>query len=119
MARPTESNEQLLCSFCGKSQREVRKLIAGPTVYICDECVRLCNDIIRGEIEQGAGLPPSTSRSSPDRLANIASALRTAAHEMRDLVAERQAGAAAASIREIADRVGALAAAILLMESEG
>jgi len=40
---------QLSCSFCGKSQREVRKLIAGPTVYICDECIRLCNDIIAEE----------------------------------------------------------------------
>ena len=36
----------LVCSFCGKSQDEVRKLIAGPTVYICDECIDLCNDII-------------------------------------------------------------------------
>ncbi|MFO0500161.1 MAG: ClpX C4-type zinc finger protein, partial [Pseudomonadota bacterium] len=39
----------LYCSFCGKSQHEVRKLIAGPTVFICDECVRLCMDIIREE----------------------------------------------------------------------
>ena len=46
MARPTDSNEQLLCSFCGKSQRQVKKLIAGPTVFICDECVEVCNDII-------------------------------------------------------------------------
>ena len=50
-------NEKLLyCSFCGKSQHEVRKLIAGPSVFICDECVDLCNDIIREEVqgEQGA-----------------------------------------------------------------
>src|ERR1700753_1266794 len=46
MARPTDSNEQLLCSFCGKSQRQVKKLIAGPGVYICDECIDLCNEII-------------------------------------------------------------------------
>ena len=39
----------LYCSFCGKSQHEVRKLIAGPTVFICDECVELCMDIIREE----------------------------------------------------------------------
>src|SRR3989338_4023369 len=39
----------LSCSFCGKSQREVKKLIAGPTVYICDECIDLCNDIIAEE----------------------------------------------------------------------
>ncbi len=50
MARPTESNEQLLCSFCGKSQRQVKKLIAGPGVYICDECIDLCNEIIDEEL---------------------------------------------------------------------
>src|ERR1700677_4066647 len=49
MARPTDSNEQLLCSFCGKSQRQVKKLIAGPGVYICDECIDLCNEIIDEE----------------------------------------------------------------------
>ena len=46
MARATDGNEQLLCSFCGKSQRQVKKLIAGPGVYICDECIDLCNEII-------------------------------------------------------------------------
>ncbi|WP_105168848.1 ATP-dependent protease ATP-binding subunit ClpX [Pseudoalteromonas sp. T1lg23B] len=46
-----KSNKLLYCSFCGKSQHEVRKLIAGPSVYICDECVELCNDIIREEIK--------------------------------------------------------------------
>src|SRR4026209_1031926 len=50
MARPTDSNEQLLCSFCGKSQRQVKKLIAGPGVYICDECIDLCNEIIEEEL---------------------------------------------------------------------
>ena len=45
----------LYCSFCGKSQHEVRKLIAGPSVYICDECVELCNDIIREELEEVSG----------------------------------------------------------------
>jgi ATP-dependent Clp protease ATP-binding subunit ClpX len=44
-----DDNANLSCSFCGKSQREVRKLIAGPTVYICDECIELCNDIIAEE----------------------------------------------------------------------
>jgi len=43
---------ELRCSFCGKSQDEVKKLIAGPTVYICDECVELCNDIIAEEYER-------------------------------------------------------------------
>ncbi|MGN6557872.1 MAG: ClpX C4-type zinc finger protein, partial [Solirubrobacterales bacterium] len=50
MARPSDSNEQLLCSFCGKSQRQVKKLIAGPGVYICDECIDLCNEIIDEEL---------------------------------------------------------------------
>jgi ATP-dependent Clp protease ATP-binding subunit ClpX len=45
----------LYCSFCGKSQHEVRKLIAGPSVYICDECVELCNDIIREELDEAGG----------------------------------------------------------------
>src|SRR6201990_2966844 len=55
MARPTDSNEQLLCSFCGKSQRQGKKLIAGPGVYICDECIDLCNEIIDEELTA----PPS------------------------------------------------------------
>ena len=42
----------LTCSFCGKAQKEVKKLIAGPTVYICDECIGLCNDIIAEEIDR-------------------------------------------------------------------
>jgi ATP-dependent Clp protease ATP-binding subunit ClpX len=46
MQRKDESSEDLLCSFCGKSQDEVKKLIAGPSVYICDECIQLCNEII-------------------------------------------------------------------------
>jgi len=50
MTRPTDSNEQLVCSFCGKSQRQVKKLIAGPGVYICDECIDLCNEIIDEEL---------------------------------------------------------------------
>jgi ATP-dependent Clp protease ATP-binding subunit ClpX len=59
----TGENDRLLyCSFCGKSQHEVRKLIAGPSVFICDECVELCNDIIREEIQEksvtgGSALP--------------------------------------------------------------
>ncbi len=50
--RSSESGKILYCSFCGKSQHEVRKLIAGPSVFICDECVELCNDIIREELEE-------------------------------------------------------------------
>src|ERR1700753_1550764 len=50
--RRDESSGNLNCSFCGKSQKEVKKLIAGPTVYICDECIGLCNDIIAEEVEK-------------------------------------------------------------------
>jgi ATP-dependent Clp protease ATP-binding subunit ClpX len=50
--RGGDSAKILYCSFCGKSQHEVRKLIAGPSVFICDECVELCNDIIREELEE-------------------------------------------------------------------
>src|SRR5882762_7993594 len=50
--RAREGNGTLKCSFCGKSQNDVRKLIAGPTVYICDECIELCNDIIAEEWEE-------------------------------------------------------------------
>jgi ATP-dependent Clp protease ATP-binding subunit ClpX len=56
MARASEGNEQLLCSFCGKSQRQVKKLIAGPGVYICDECIDLCNEIIEEELSETAEL---------------------------------------------------------------
>ena len=47
-----DNGKLLYCSFCGKSQNEVRKLIAGPSVFICDECVDLCNDIIREEVQE-------------------------------------------------------------------
>ena len=55
----------LVCSFCGKSQDEVRKLIAGPTVYICDECIDLCNDIIAEECDHDENyhVPHPTCRS--------------------------------------------------------
>jgi ATP-dependent Clp protease ATP-binding subunit ClpX len=59
--RRDDSNGNLCCSFCGKSQKEVKKLIAGPTVYICDECIALCNDIIAEEVEKdepSAGADP-------------------------------------------------------------
>lgn len=57
-----DGGKLLYCSFCGKSQHEVRKLIAGPSVFICDECVDLCNDIIREEVQESA------SESGEDRL---------------------------------------------------
>ena len=58
-----ENGKLLYCSFCGKSQTEVRKLIAGPSVFICDECVDLCNDIIREEIQESA--TPEASEKLP------------------------------------------------------
>ena len=59
----TSNKNILYCSFCGKSQHEVKKLIAGPTVFICDECVELCMDIIKEEskdtfVKHQDGLPP-------------------------------------------------------------
>jgi len=53
-SRKQDDGKLLYCSFCGKSQHEVRKLIAGPSVFVCDECVELCNDIIREELEEKA-----------------------------------------------------------------
>jgi len=60
--RSDDNGKLLYCSFCGKSQHEVRKLIAGPSVFICDECVDLCNDIIREEIQE------TTQEEASDRL---------------------------------------------------
>ncbi len=63
MSKDGKDEDKLLyCSFCGKSQHEVRKLIAGPSVYVCDECVELCNDIIRDELEEEA---PSSGGELP------------------------------------------------------
>lgn len=55
----------LYCSFCGKSQREVKKLIAGPSVYICDECIELCNDIITEDVSKDSGVKPAEGSSTP------------------------------------------------------
>src|SRR2546430_11479757 len=64
-----EPGKTYYCSFCGKSRDEVRKLIAGPIVYICDECIDLCNDIIAEEVEQerqleGAASPVASLNAS-------------------------------------------------------
>ncbi len=59
--KPSSGDKLLYCSFCGKSQHEVRKLIAGPSVFICDECIELCNDIIR---EEGSGTEAARSDRS-------------------------------------------------------
>ena len=56
-------NKLLHCSFCNKSQHEVRKLIAGPSVFVCDECIDLCNDIIREEAQANAVRARETART--------------------------------------------------------
>jgi len=61
VARLTDGAELLKCSFCGKSQKQVRKLIGGSGAYICDECIELCNEIIEEEL----GKQPSSSAASP------------------------------------------------------
>jgi ATP-dependent Clp protease ATP-binding subunit ClpX len=58
--KANSGDKALFCSFCGKSQHEVKKLIAGPSVFICDECIDLCNDIIRDELPSGELAKPST-----------------------------------------------------------
>ena len=55
----------LICSFCGKNQEEVRKLVAGPSVYICDECVDLCNDILTEELEDTTTPAPRSAVPTP------------------------------------------------------
>src|SRR5258705_11430992 len=61
----------LVCSFCGKSQDEVRKVIAGPTVYICDECIDLCNDIIAEECDQEEGLTSPSAVPKPAEIKKV------------------------------------------------
>mgnify|MGYP000229622748 CR=1 FL=1 len=56
MTRIGESGDLLKCSFCGKTQKQVKKLIAGPGVYICDECIELCNEIIEDELSESTSL---------------------------------------------------------------
>ena len=75
MAKFGEGGELLKCSFCGKSQKQVKKLIAGPGVYICDECIDLCNEIIRDELpaqdaaREAAQARHANRKKSPRQLA--------------------------------------------------
>ena len=72
MTKPTiDDPTNLSCSFCGKSQREVRKLIAGPTVYICDECIELCNDIIAEDGVRQAGPGESIGVPKPSEIKSV------------------------------------------------
>ena len=67
----TSSKNTLFCSFCGKSQHEVKKLIAGPTVFICDECVELCMDIIKEEVKTNQGKDPKSSIPAPKEIFEV------------------------------------------------
>ena len=66
-----EDGKLLYCSFCGKSQHEVRKLIAGPSVYVCDECVELCNDIIREEMQERPAAEAGSELPKPKEINDI------------------------------------------------
>ena len=66
-----DDGKLLYCSFCGKSQHEVRKLIAGPSVYVCDECVDLCNDIIRDELEETLEASNNTALPKPKEIKEV------------------------------------------------
>jgi len=66
-----DNGKLLYCSFCGKSQHEVRKLIAGPSVFICDECVELCNDIIREEVQEHASSVTGKKLPTPHEINDI------------------------------------------------
>lgn len=66
-----DSEKLLYCSFCGKSQHEVRKLIAGPSVFVCDECVELCNDIIREEVQEKSAVAAGTKLPTPHEINQI------------------------------------------------
>ena len=100
MARATDGNEQLLCSFCGKSQRQVKKLIAGPGVYICDECIDLCNEIIDEEL---AAPPTFELESFKGELRDAARQLQAAGVAAQ---AVEKAGNPAATIIETAESGG-------------
>jgi ATP-dependent Clp protease ATP-binding subunit ClpX len=69
--RRDDGHGNLQCSFCGKSQKEVKKLIAGPTVYICDECIGLCNDIIAEEVEREESLTTTAPLPKPVEIKTI------------------------------------------------
>ncbi|MDQ3031072.1 MAG: ATP-dependent Clp protease ATP-binding subunit ClpX [Myxococcota bacterium] len=69
--RRDEGHGNLQCSFCGKSQKEVKKLIAGPTVYICDECIALCNDIIAEEVDREDSFQSGTPLPKPSEIKTV------------------------------------------------
>ena len=87
-----DSKNTLYCSFCGKSQHEVRKLIAGPTVFICDECVELCMDIIREEnkssmVKSREGVPTPQEILAVLEAANVPPTARAEKLSLEDFAA--------------------------------
>ena len=102
------------CSFCRKSQHEVKKLIAGPDVHICDECVGLCKDILAEDSARDEASPSGQPGPSPppapnsERLLQICRALSTAAHTMRRIWIIEDPESATI-IQTMADRIAALA----------
>jgi ribosome-binding protein aMBF1 (putative translation factor) len=113
---PEKAPPTLSCSFCGKSQREVRKLVAGPKVYICDECIKLCNDIVAEEIDEDGAKETEKATAAPqhpdrDRLLDIANGLRNAASAMRRTWRVEDEESVVA-IQEMADRIDAFGGAI-------
>ena len=71
MNKGNSTGDELLCSFCGKSQDEVKKLIAGPSVYICDECIQLCNEIVAEEYSQAGEDKESGESLKPAEIKEI------------------------------------------------
>jgi len=115
--KPAAARTPLYCSFCGKSQQEVKKLIAGPRVYICEECIGLCNEIIAEDIAQQEASPaeqPSPPQPrSPDRqrLLNIYGELSADARTMRQvwIIEDPES---ASIIHAMADHIRGLARAL-------
>jgi len=71
MSKKGDPSDDLMCSFCGKSQDEVKKLIAGPSVYICDECIQLCNEIIAEEYSEESEEDASSQLLKPSEIKEI------------------------------------------------
>ena len=82
-----DSDKLLYCSFCGKSQHEVRKLIAGPSVFICDECVELCTDIIQEEIQEKVGADKSAKLPIPKEIKDSLDEYVIGQHEAKKILA--------------------------------
>jgi hypothetical protein len=103
---------KLECSFCGKNPKEVKKLIAGPGTYICDECVGLCNDIIEEEVaKQRSEAPP---QSNPDSVLARLSIIALNLHEITVILGRRcaSAGVKADLLPGLAERVESLEAVL-------